>query len=378
MDFIRTKIGTHIPDDRAQDILTRLGFDTQIVNEKITTRVPSWRASKDINIREDIAEEIGRVYGYDNVPNTPVHGPLSIARRNPDIELRNRINAYFSAQGLFEVYNYSFSNGEKDAKIGFSDDSNAVHIKNAFNVEYTVMRRSLIGNLLSSAETNLKRSESFGFFEIGKIFFKRAENDFTETKSIAGVLVNRDLASLRAILDGFLRSIVSGVTTNLTQGTDIAWLHPNKSGIYTVDGAPLISFGSLHPQTAAAFGLSDARVLVFEIDAVKLASLVATASLSFSEIPKYPGVTRELNFVLAERTPVQEVIEKIAHVSPLLSDFSVADIFRDEQKVGVDKKSVTFSFTIRNPEKTITDEEALAIQNTIIKKLEKEGVELRK
>lgn len=378
-DFITRKLGVDISEDRMLDILTRLGFKTTITNGKITTKVPSWRATKDISIKEDIVEEIGRINGYELVPNTPITGPFSIANKNESIELRNHINGYFSAEQLFEAYNYSFSNQSKDMTIGYQDDSNAVHIQNAFNVEYTMMRRSMVPNLLGVAAENLKQQKKFGFFEIGKVFEKLEENKFTEKKALAGVLVGQDMKTLRTILDGFLRNTLPGKIFSLEQGTEnIASLHPNKSGRYTIDGEILISFGSLHPGVAESFGLANVEVLLFEVDYQKLARLFAVSDYKFSEIGKYPGITRELNFVFLETTPVSSVIAKIASVSPLLSNFSVVDEFRDAVKIGEGKKSISFSFLMQDMTKTITDEEALAIQEKIIGKLAGEGIDLRK
>lgn len=377
--FTRKKLGLHISTERAEDILARLGFDASFAGDTCSVRVPSWRASKDISIKEDIVEEIGRINGYELVPNTPILGPFSIAEKNESIELRNRINTYFSAERLFETYNYSFSNQNKDARIGYADDSSAVHIQNAFNVEYTMMRRSIVPNLLEATAENLKQQKKFSFFEIGKVFEKLDEDEFIEKKALAGILVGEDMTILRTLLDGFLRTVLPGKVFAVEQGTaDIASFHPNKSGRYMINGEVLISFGSLHPGVAESFGLSNAEVLLFEVDYQKLSHYFATASYIFSEIGKYPGITRELNFVFSETIPVSTVIAKIASVSPLLSNFSVVDEFRDAQKIGEGKKSISFSFLIQDLTKTITDEEALVIQEQIIAKLEEEGVSLRK
>ncbi|MDD2916839.1 MAG: phenylalanine--tRNA ligase subunit beta [Candidatus Gracilibacteria bacterium] len=377
--FVQKKLGLKISKERAEDILTRLGFDASFAGDTFSVKVPSWRATKDISIKEDIVEEIGRINGYELVPNTPITGPFSIATKNASVELRNRINAYFSAEKFFETYNYSFSNQNKDALVGYADDSNAVHIQNAFNVEYTMMRRSMIPNLLEAVAENLKQQKRFSFFEIGKVFEKLGENKFSEKKALAGVLIGQDMKTLRTILDGFLRDVLPGRGFSVEQGTEnIASLHPNKSGRYMINGEVLISFGSLHPGVAESFGLANVDTLLFEVDYQKLADIFASASHKFSEIGKYPGITRELNFVFNETTPASTVIAKIASVSPLLSNFSVVDEFRDSVKIGDGKKSISFSFLIQDLTKTTTDEEALAIQEKIIAKLEGEGIELRK
>lgn len=400
LDFVEKKLGLRISKERTEEILRRLGFEAAFAGDTFSVRVPSWRATKDISIKEDLAEEIGRINGYELVPDTPILGPFSIARKNESIELRDRINTYFSSERLFEVYNYSFSNQNQDAIIGFSDDSNAVHIQNAFNVEYTMMRRSMIPNLLKATAENLKQQKKFSFFEIGKIFEKletlprslttpQEGNYFSEKKALAGVMVGQDITSLRTILDGFLRTVLPGTVFAVEQGItpsspallllkEKGVYHPNKSGRYMIEGEMLISFGSLHPGVAESFGLSIAEVLLFEVDYQKLSRHFTTADHRFSEIGKYPGITRELNFVFAETTPVSTIIAKIASVSPLLSNFSVVDEFRDAVKIGEGKKSISFSFLMQDLTKTITDEEALVIQEKIIKKLEGEGVSLRK
>lgn len=270
--------------------------------------------------------------------------------------------------------------------VGYVDSSNAIRIQNAFNMEYTLMRRSMVPNLLEAAAENLKQQKKFGFFEIGKVFEKSEENKFTEKKALAGVLVGENITALRTILDGFLRSTLPGKVFQVEQGTPHpspllggeGVCHPNKSGRYLVDGESIISFGSLHPGVAESFGLANVEVLLFEVDYQKLFHYFATTDHSFSEIAKYPGITRELNFVFPETVPVGTVIEKIAAVSPILSNFSVVDTFRDAVKIGEDKKSVTFSFLMQDYTKTITDEEALIIQEKIIAQLEGEGVSLRK
>lgn len=379
LGFIEKKLGLRVSKERTEEILERLGFDAAFAGDTFSVRVPSWRASKDISIKEDLVEEIGRINGYELVPDTPITGPFSIANKNGSIELRDSINAYFSAEGLFETYNYSFSNQNKDVRIGYADDSNAVRIQNAFNVEYTVMRRSMVPNLLEATAENLKQQKKFGFFEIGKIFRKLDENEFTESKALAGVLVGQDMTTLRILLDGFLRTVLPGKVFAVEQGTEnIASLHPNKSGRYILGNETIMHFGSLHPGVAESFGLSGAEVLLFEVDYQKLSHHFATAGYKFSEIGKYPGITRELNFVFEETIPVSTVIAKIASVSPILSNFSVVDEFRDAQKVGEGKKSISFSFLMQDLTKTITDEEALVIQEQIIAKLEGEGIDLRK
>ncbi len=116
-EFINMKAGVEIPREEVSAILGRLGFQFTIQNSQLTISVPSWRASKDISIKEDIAEEVVRVYGYDRVPYTPLSGTFHISHKNDEIILRDLTLEHFSGNGWHEVYNYSFTSSALEAKI---------------------------------------------------------------------------------------------------------------------------------------------------------------------------------------------------------------------------------------------------------------------
>lgn len=115
---------------------------------------------------------MARVYGYENVPYTSLDASFSIGKKNSDIELRNLANAHFQKNGWNEVYNYSFTSEVLDKKIGYQEMDDAIAIQNAFNEEYTHMIRSLAPRLLLDVSHNQKYSDTFAFFEIGKVYHK--------------------------------------------------------------------------------------------------------------------------------------------------------------------------------------------------------------
>ncbi len=143
--------------------------------------VPSHRASKDISIQEDIAEEIIRVIGYENIPPATLPTSSPIITKNIDTILRDHTLSYFRSSYWNEVYTYSFTNESLDKSIFFKDMSDAVSIKNAFNEEYTHMRRSLAPRLLLAASENIKHHTEFHFFEIGKVYSKNMHQDKNNT-----------------------------------------------------------------------------------------------------------------------------------------------------------------------------------------------------
>lgn len=185
LPFVTSKLGIEIPESEVSRIMEKLGFKHEITGTKLAVKVPSWRATKDVSIAEDIVEELGRVYGYDKIAEKAVSGAIDLSRRNHEIEFRNKVLSHFASLGFSEAYAYSFSNAEKDANIGFSDMSNAVAIVNAVSTDYTHMRRSPAALLFQAASENAKHTASFSFFEYGKVHFKNADGGFVEKRSLA-------------------------------------------------------------------------------------------------------------------------------------------------------------------------------------------------
>ncbi len=255
--FVASKLGVEVPESDALRILSALGFSARIENGVLSCEAPSWRVTKDISIKEDVVEEIGRAYGYSNVPETPFVAPFAIAPENREIDFRNRIASHFVAHGYFEAYAYSFTNEEKDRSVGFPDMSDAVRVVNAVSAEYTHMRRSPAPLLLSAASENAKRADGwFAFFEYGKIHAKNSDGTFVETRSLAGISVGAPTVAVRGHVTSFLRASVPAGKIEILQGADarkFPFLHPNRSGTVRLDGTDVAVFGAVHPKVAASY-----------------------------------------------------------------------------------------------------------------------------
>ncbi len=176
-EFISKKVGVTIPKETTESILQKLGFTIiDKDNTTFTIKVPSWRATKDVSLKEDIAEEVGRIYGYEQVPLIPLDANFRISHKNRDASLRDLTLSYFSERNWNEVYNYSFSNGTLDKKLGLID-TDLITIRNAFNEEYTHMRTTLAGRLFENLKNNLRHDSSIRFFEIGNIYAKNDQRN---------------------------------------------------------------------------------------------------------------------------------------------------------------------------------------------------------
>lgn len=204
--FIENRIGVRISETEVLKTLSDLEFAPAVLNGNYEVIVPSHRATKDVRIIEDIVEEVGRIHGYDTITESPIPGEFAITVRNDWVALRNDIQNYFVGSGFYEAYNYSFSNAEKDASVLMTETDDAIMIRNAVSQDFTMMRRSMAPLLFRSAHENLKQKPAVKFFEIAKTHW-RTDGKMTETKKLAGVVTQGDIAGIRILLDGLFSTL---------------------------------------------------------------------------------------------------------------------------------------------------------------------------
>ena len=266
----------------------------------------------------------------------------------------------------------------------------SIQIQNAFNVEYTHMTRSLAVRLLQNIADNQKYSEDLVFFEISKIYEKSTDHvprmqklleqiekkPYVEKKILAGVCVWQSLESLRWTLEHYMRKTLWYIPPVHQGKTHLPFLHPGASGYYSLDDVHIISFGKIHPATASAYDISP-ETLYFEVNYEILLELMTDKEEVFHEISRYQTIERELNFILPEHTPTGDIAKQIDALHPWIQGVTVDSVFMDTEKVGTGKKSVNFAFTLSNTEWTISDEDALQVQNLIIEGMKSSGIALR-
>ena len=276
-----------------------------------------------------------------------------------------------------------------DAAIGYCDMTDSVAIENAFNVDYTHMRRSLSVRLFDNIAKNRNIDNSLRFFEVGKVYSKNEKysktvTDFLqnidkkpygELTMIAGASTADTIESLRRSLESYLIETI-GYLPPLHQSNSLLFLHPGVSGEYREGESIFISFGRVHPATAEAFDIPT-ETLYWEADISLLLSHFVERETRVSPISRFQSIPRELSFVMDELVHTGPVALDIESHHPWISDVYVGSIYRDEVKLGANKKSVNFVFTLCSHEHTITDEEALTIQNAIIETMQSKGCELR-
>ncbi len=363
-ELLVAKIGQPVPEKDVTDILTRLGCIVAQTDGIYTVTVPSWRDTGDITLSEDIIEEIARHFGYENIPSAPLPGPLATARVHGHDVMTQDITRFFSEKGYYDAYTYPFTLAERFVR--FSDKTPAV-IQNT-SENRTHLRAHLAENLLELVANSYRTHTEGAFFEFGPIF------DGDESLQWVGIVWWKDLEALQADLTSYMMTYF-GTPGMIAQGTsDTKLFAPQAYGEIVDESWDIaLRFGLVRPTLLPLFDIDDIEVYAFEI--VKMPEL--HRPMKFTPIVEFPGTRRELNVIMPEPTPVAVVTAIVRASHEWVSDIGVTEIYRDESHIGIDKKSVVVSFLIRNNAATITDEEALKVQETVISKLGENGYQLR-
>ncbi|MFZ2256367.1 MAG: hypothetical protein WAW59_07245 [Patescibacteria group bacterium] len=182
---------------------------------------------------------------------------------------------------------------------------------------------------------------------------------------------------LRKDLESYMQEVIGYVPPlHQESGSVLECLHPGMSAVYKVGDDGVIRFGRVHPETAEAYDIPT-DTLYFEGEYETLLSLAKDRENVFRPISRYQRIDRELNFVMSETTRTGDIATLLSSVHPWITGVVVDSVYRDESKIGKDKKSINYSFSLQSDESTISDDEAMNIQNMIIDTMKEKGVELR-
>ena len=368
-------LGMEIPNDEILEVFRKLGFDTEVKEDKVFVTVPTRRL--DIFIKEDLIEEVGRIYGLDNIegklPTVPMRkGSIDLTYR----EIRNKMISL----GLNETLSYVLVR-EGEADTFTTDSFEKVKLLDPITEERSTLRYSVLPSLLKIYEYNKARSEKdVSIFEIGKGFYKK--EDYGEETKLAVLMsgkyylgienkMNVDFFVIKGIAEEVLDYLgYSGRYSFVVPKQMPKEMHPGQTADISVNNDVVGVVGKLHPSV-------EEDVYVLEINLDKLLAK-KTGKMKFKEISKYPTINKDLA-VLVDKTISSEEIAKLIKKSAgsLLTNVEVFDVY-EGKNIEENKRSIAYSLSFGKQDRTLTDEEVNDIMNKVIENLKnKIGAELR-
>lgn len=393
-------LGCAVSADRCINILEKLGFKTVGKNESAAKfEVPSFRCA-DVYREVDLIEEVARINGFDKItPTLPSKNEMPFI--SPEERSLKKVNDVMLANGLNEIVTASLIGEPLLNRFGLSYDAeNAVKVTNPNSDEYTMLRQTLIANVLSCMKSNYDNGQkTYWAYEIGKTYkiVKPAEvkdSGVEEKRMLSGVLtgevqsskwqakVPTDFYTLKGIFENLFD--VLGISGRIVYNPceDVSYLHPYRSAKVCMLGKPLVelgSFGQLHPIMKDKMKLNQ-DAFVFELDLEAILNAVKETTVRFKKLPQYPEVQRDLAFVVPDSVSydqIQKAVKK-AVKSNLFNGCEVFDVYKGEH-IEEGYKSLAFRVKMQDKEATLTDEIVDSQMKAVREALEKtfEGIKLR-
>ena len=374
-DVINRFLGTDLSTEEMVGILRSLEFE---VSDDLKVTPPSFRA--DILLMNDIAEEIARMHGYNNIPSTVMTG-VATAELTERQHFEKNLAFRLVAGGLYETKTYSFMGKKTLDLLGEPDDSElrkAVVISNPFGDDTALMRTTMLPSMLEVVARNVNaRVPSGSFFEIGVTF--HAHEDTNELPDELKELVIASYNSLgfygvKGLVEDICRS-ANTETPEFSALTDSNLYHPGRAATVSVGDTVIGTMGEILPSVASAFNIKE-RVTVALISVEKLYG-VRGGVRRFNPLPKFPALTRDIAVVCDLATPSGDLEKEIRTAcGDVLESLSVFDVYTgDRMEAG--KKSIAYSLVLRHPDRTMTDEEADSAIKESLRRLEAKGAVLR-
>lgn len=377
IDEINHLLGLEIPESKITTILKSLDFKVKrMAGGTLEVTVPSFRS--DVNIPEDVAEEVVRIFGYDHVPETLTHFADRPPRVNKEVSLERQIKNILQFSGCHEVNNYSFVSKKILSKIGLKINDH-IRVVNPLSDDQEYLRTELTSGLLTNAALNLKNFLDFKLFEVGKVYFPMPGAIPCESIVISGMIVSGAKSKepifydAKGLAEHLLREL--NVDYRITPMSDVDpascayWncFHPGRSAEIKVGDKMLGSITEINPETLAAFRVK-ARVGIFSMS-LKTLEEQANTRKYFTPLPKYPPSYLDLAFVLKNEIFVADVLDTIKSEGKLhLSSVELFDVYHGKP-LSSDQKSVAFHLTFQDPKRTLKEREVDKLKNNIVAKI---------
>ncbi len=374
-ETINKFLGTDIPTDEMIKILETL--ECNVDGDKIT--VPSFRA--DLCCMNDIAEEVARIYGYNNIVSTRIKAETTQGGRTPKQKFEVDVENAMCGMGLDQIQTFSFISPKFYDKVRLPADSalrNSVVISNPLGEDTSIMRTTALPSMLEIVARNYNfNNANVKLFEVATVYIPTTPDKLPNENKVlsVGMYGNCDFYTVKGVCENIL-SLAQIKDYTVKACSDNVSFHPGRCAKIFIGDKELGIFGEIHPLTLKNYDI-DTPVYAAELDFDAIFAIMDPNKV-YTPLPKYPATTRDFSFVCEEALEVGTIFAEVKNAGgKLIEDIALFDIYRGPQ-VGENKKSVSIRVTLRAADRTLTVEEAEKVSAKILKGLQNElGIALR-
>ncbi len=379
-EAINNLLGTEIAEEDMIGYFKKI--DLEYDKEKREVIAPTFR--HDLFRMADLAEEVARFYGYDNIPTTLPRGEATTGKLSFKLRVEEIARDIAEFCGFSQGMTYSFESPKVFDKLLLPEDSplrQTVDIVNPLGEDYSVMRTTSLNGMLTSLATNYnRRNKNVRLYELGNVYLPKAlpltELPEERMQFTLGMYGDGDFFSMKGVVEEFFEKVGLHKKETYDPNAGKTYLHPGRQANIIYDGTVVGYLGEVHPDVADNYGIGT-RAYIAVIDMPEIVKK-ATFDRKYTGIAKFPAVTRDISMVMPKEIlvgQVEEVIEKKG--GAYLESYALFDIYEGEQiKKGF--KSVAYSIVFRAKDKTLEEAEITSAMNKILEGLEALGIELRK
>ena len=377
---INQLLGTSISKEEMLGYFTalELGYD----EEKEELVIPTFR--QDLEHMADIAEEVARFFGYDNIPTTLPTGEATAGKLSFKLRVEEVAKNIAEFCGFSQAMTYSFESPKVFDKLLVPQDSKlreVVTIMNPLGEDYSIMRTTSLNGMLTSLATNFnRRNKNVRLYEIGNIYLPKAlpvtELPEERTQFTLGMYGEGDFFTMKGVVEEFFEKAGLHKKISYDPNAEKSFLHPGRQANIMYRGNVVGYMGEVHPQVAENYSINE-RVYIAVIDMPYIVEY-ASFDRKYTGIAKFPAVTRDISMVMKKEIlvgQVEEIIEKKG--GKLLESYQLFDIYEGEQ-ILAGHKSVAYSITFRANDRTLEDKDVNEAMDKILNALQGLGIELRK
>lgn len=372
-------LGTEVAPEKMLEYFKKLMLKYDSATNMLT--IPTFR--QDLNCMADLAEEVARFYGYDNIPVTLPHGEATAGKKSYAERINDVVRDICEGNGFSGGMCYSFESPKVFDKLLIPEDSayrKAIEIMNPLGEDFSIMRTVSLNGILTSLATNYnRRNKTARLYELANVYIPKAlpltELPDERMKLTLGMYGEGDFFNLKGVIEELFDKLGFGKNVEYEPSREQPFLHPGRQAVIKKDNLEIGYLGQIHPEVGDNYDIkTEVYVAVIDMDVV---TGLSTFDRKYEGIAKFPGMTRDLSLVVDKDIfvgQIEKVIKKCG--GKLLESYKLFDVYEGEQ-VACGKKSVAYTMTFRAKDRTLEDAEVSSIIDKILKELGKLGIEIR-